>query len=189
LDLTPLLKMPEVGPEVSRYCVQKQDHGIADILDRKLIEQCRPAIDRGEKVTLELPIRNLNRTVGTMLSSQIAKKYGLEGLPADTITIKFNGSAGQSFGAFLSRGITLVLEGESNDYIGKGPLGRQDHRLPAEERDLHAGRNHPGRQYLPVRWNAGRSLFLRHGRGNGSRCGTVACGLSSKGPATMAANT
>ena len=123
LDLTPLLKMPEVGPEVSRYCVQKQDHGIADILDRKLIEQCRPAIDRGEKVTLELPIRNLNRTVGTMLSSQIAKKYGLEGLPADTITIKFNGSAGQSFGAFLSRGITLGLEGESNDYIGKGLSG------------------------------------------------------------------
>ena len=123
LDLAPLLKMPDVGPEVSRYCVQKQDHGIADILDRKLIEQCRPAIDRGEKVTLELPIRNLNRTVGTMLSSQIAKKYGLEGLPADTITIKFNGSAGQSFGAFLSRGITLVLEGESNDYIGKGLSG------------------------------------------------------------------
>jgi glutamate synthase (NADPH/NADH) large chain len=123
LDLTPLLKMPEVGPEVSRYCVQKQDHGIAEILDRKLIEQCRPAIDRAEKVTLELPIRNLNRTVGTMLSSQIAKKYGLDGLPADTITIKFNGSAGQSFGAFLSRGITLVLEGESNDYIGKGLSG------------------------------------------------------------------
>ncbi|HRC42800.1 MAG TPA: glutamate synthase large subunit [Nitrospira sp.] len=123
LDLTPLLKMPEVGPEVSRYCVQKQDHGIAEILDRKLIEQCRPAIDRGEKVALELPIRNLNRTVGTMLSSQVAKKYGLEGLPPDTITIKFNGSAGQSFGAFLSRGITLVLEGESNDYIGKGLSG------------------------------------------------------------------
>ncbi|MEK6802616.1 MAG: glutamate synthase large subunit [Nitrospirota bacterium] len=123
LDLTPLLKMPEVGPEVSRYCVQKQDHGIAEILDRKLIEQCRPAIERGEKITLELPIRNLNRTVGTMLSSQVAKKYGLEGLPPDTITIKFNGSAGQSFGAFLSRGITLVLEGESNDYIGKGLSG------------------------------------------------------------------
>ncbi|WHZ15887.1 MAG: Glutamate synthase [NADPH] large chain [Nitrospira sp.] len=123
LDLTPLLKMPEVGPEVARYCVQKQDHGIADILDRTLIEQCRPAIERGEKVTLELPIRNLNRTVGTMLSSQVARKYGLEGLPADTITIKFNGSAGQSFGAFLSRGITLILEGESNDYIGKGLSG------------------------------------------------------------------
>ncbi|MCC2639988.1 MAG: gltB [Nitrospira sp.] len=123
LDLSPLLKMPEVDPEVPRYCVQKQDHGIADILDRTLIEQCRPAIDRGEKVTLELPIRNLNRTVGTMLSSRIAGKYGLEGLPSDTITIKFNGSAGQSFGAFLSRGITLILEGESNDYIGKGLSG------------------------------------------------------------------
>jgi len=123
LDLTPLLKMPEVGPEVARYCVQAQDHGIADILDRTLIEQCKPAIERGEKVTLEIPIRNLNRTVGTMLSSQVARKYGLEGLPADTITIKFNGSAGQSFGAFLSRGITLILEGESNDYIGKGLSG------------------------------------------------------------------
>ena len=123
LDLTPLLNMPEVGPEVARYCVQKQDHGIDDILDRKLIEQCAPAIERGEKVTLDLPIRNLNRTVGTMLSSRIAKKYGLEGLPPDTITIKFNGSAGQSFGAFLSRGITLILEGESNDYLGKGLSG------------------------------------------------------------------
>ena len=123
LDLSPLLKLPEVGPDVPRYCVQKQDHGIADILDRKLIELCQPAIERGEKVTLDLPIRNLNRTVGTMLSSKIAKKYGLQGLPADTITIKFTGSAGQSFGAFLSRGITLTLEGESNDYIGKGLSG------------------------------------------------------------------
>ncbi|MFO0716767.1 MAG: glutamate synthase large subunit [Nitrospira sp.] len=123
LDLAPLLKMPDVGPEVPRYCVQKQDHGIAEILDRKLIEQCAPAIDRGQKVTLELPIRNLNRTVGTMLSSQVSKKYGQDGLPADTITIKFNGSAGQSFGAFLARGITLILEGESNDYIGKGLSG------------------------------------------------------------------
>ncbi len=123
LDLTPLLRMPEVGPEVPRYCVQKQDHGIAEILDRKLIELCQPAIDRGEKVTLDLPIRNLNRTVGTMLSSRIAKKYGLDGLPPDTITIKFSGSAGQSFGAFLSRGMTLILEGESNDYIGKGLSG------------------------------------------------------------------
>ena len=165
LDLAPLLKMPEVGPEVPRYCVQKQDHGIADMLDRKLIEQCRPAIDHGEKVTLELPIRNLNRTVGTMLSSQIARKYGLEGLPADTITIKFTGSAGQSFGAFLSRGITLILEGESNDYIGKGLSGGKIIVYPPEERDLYAGRNDSRRQYLAVRRDAGRSLFLRHGGG------------------------
>ena len=123
LDLTPLLKMPEVGSEIPRYCVQKQDHGLADILDNKLIELCKPALEKGEKITLDLPIRNVNRTVGTMLSSRIAKKYGLEGLPPDTISIKFTGSAGQSFGAFLSRGITLTLEGESNDYLGKGLSG------------------------------------------------------------------
>ncbi len=96
---------------------------MAHILDNKLVELCRPAIERGEKVTLELPIKNVNRTVGTVLSSHIAKKYGLEGLAPDTISIKFTGSAGQSFGAFLARGITLTLEGESNDYIGKGLSG------------------------------------------------------------------
>ncbi|HWP84510.1 MAG TPA: glutamate synthase large subunit, partial [Terriglobia bacterium] len=118
LDLSPLLMMPEVEPEVPRYCVQAQDHGLENILDNKLVELCRPAIEKGERVMLELPIRNVNRTTGTMLSSKIAKKYGLEGLPEDTISIKFNGSAGQSFGAFLARGITLILEGESNDYLG-----------------------------------------------------------------------
>ncbi|MGQ0812058.1 MAG: glutamate synthase large subunit [Nitrospiraceae bacterium] len=123
LDLSPLLTMPDVGSEVARYCVQKQDHGLADILDTKLVELCKPAIERGEKVKVELPIRNVNRTTGTVLSSHIARKYGLEGLPSDTITIKFTGSAGQSFGAFLSRGITLILEGESNDYLGKGLSG------------------------------------------------------------------
>ncbi len=123
LDLSPLLQAPKVGPEIARYCVQKQDHGLADVLDNKLIELCKPALEKKDKVTLELPIRNVNRTVGTMLSSRVAKQYGLEGLPDDTITIKFSGSAGQSFGAFLSRGITLILEGESNDYLGKGLSG------------------------------------------------------------------
>ena len=123
LDLTPLLKAPDVGPEIARYCVRKQDHGLADVLDNKLIELCKPALEKKEKVTLDLPIRNVNRTTGTMLSSRVAKQYGLEGLPEDTITIKFSGSAGQSFGAFLSRGITLILEGESNDYLGKGLSG------------------------------------------------------------------
>ena len=123
LDLTPLLKMPEVAPEIPRYCVQKQNHGLADVLDNKLIDLCRPALEKGEKVKLDLPIRNVNRTVGTMLSSRIAKKHGLEGLPPDTISIKFTGSAGQSFGAFLCRGVTLTLEGESNDYLGKGLSG------------------------------------------------------------------
>jgi glutamate synthase (NADPH/NADH) large chain/glutamate synthase (ferredoxin) len=123
LDLAPLLKMPEVAPDIATHCIQKQDHGIDGILDNMLIELCKPAIERAEKVALDLPIRNVNRTTGTMLSSRIARKYGLEGLAADTITIKFTGSAGQSFGAFLSRGITLMLEGESNDYLGKGLSG------------------------------------------------------------------
>ncbi len=123
LDLASLLARPEVGPEIATYCVQPQDHGLEGILDHRLIELCRPALERKEKVTLELPIRNVHRTVGTMLSSRIAKQYGLEGLPPDTITIKFTGSAGQSFGAFLARGVTLRLEGESNDYLGKGLSG------------------------------------------------------------------
>ena len=123
LDLTPLLKMPQVGQDVPRYCVQEQDHGLAGILDNKLVELCRPALERREKVTLDLPIRNVNRTVGTVLSSHVAKTYGADGLPPDTISIKFTGSAGQSFGAFLTRGITLTLEGESNDYLGKGLSG------------------------------------------------------------------
>ncbi|MBD0305388.1 MAG: glutamate synthase large subunit [Nitrospiraceae bacterium] len=123
LDLSPLLHRPNVGPDVATHCVQKQDHGLADILDNTLVELCRPALERGEKVALELPIRNIHRTTGTVLSSRVARRYGLEGLPADTITIKFVGSAGQSFGAFLSKGITLILEGESNDYLGKGLSG------------------------------------------------------------------
>ncbi len=123
LNLASLLQMPDVGPEIATHCVQRQDHGLATILDHKLVELCRPAIERAEKVSLDLPIRNVNRTTGTVLSSHVAKKYGLEGLPEDTITIKFTGSAGQSFGAFLARGLTLILEGESNDYLGKGLSG------------------------------------------------------------------
>ena len=123
LDLMPLLTAPDVSTDVPRYCVQKQDHGLADILDNKLVELCKAAIESGEKVKVDLPIRNINRTTGTVLSSKIAKKYGPDGLPEDTISIKFSGSAGQSFGAFLAKGITLTLEGESNDYIGKGLSG------------------------------------------------------------------
>ncbi|NGZ09061.1 MAG: glutamate synthase large subunit [Nitrospira sp. LK70] len=123
LNLTPLLTAPDVPADVPRYCVQKQDHGLADILDNRLVELCKAAIEKGEKVSIELPIRNINRTTGTVLSSKIVKKYGPDGLPEDTISIRFVGSAGQSFGAFLAKGITLTLEGESNDYIGKGLSG------------------------------------------------------------------
>ncbi|MGH7259264.1 MAG: glutamate synthase subunit alpha, partial [Nitrospiraceae bacterium] len=123
LDLSALLHRPEVGDDIATHWVEKQNHGLDGLLDWKLIEQCQEAIEKKKPVRLDLPIRNVNRTVGTILSSRIAKKYRLEGLPDDTIHIKFTGSAGQSFGAFMSRGVTLELEGESNDYLGKGLCG------------------------------------------------------------------
>ncbi len=123
LDLSAILHRPDVPPGVATHCVEKQDHGIADALDWKLIELCQAAIQDRQPVKLNLPIRNVNRAAGTILSSAIAKRYRLEGLPPDTIHIKFTGSAGQSFGAFLARGVTLELEGESNDYLGKGLCG------------------------------------------------------------------
>jgi len=123
LDLSSILYRPEVSPEVATHCVEKQNHGLEGALDWKLIELCKSAIERKKPVRLDLPIRNVNRTVGTILSSVIAKRYRLEGLPPDTIHIKFTGAAGQSFGAFLARGVTLELEGESNDYLGKGLCG------------------------------------------------------------------
>ncbi len=132
LDLSPLLVKPDVRPDIATYCVQEQDHGLATILDNKLVELCQPAIEKGEAVSIELPIRNVNRTTGTVLSSHIARKYGLAGLPPDTIRINFKGSAGQSFGAFLSPGITLRLEGESNDYLGKGLSGGKIIVVPPE---------------------------------------------------------
>ena len=123
LDLSALLWKPEVEPHVKTHCMDAQNHGLDKVLDNKLVELCQSAIECGEKVVLDLDIRNTDRTTGTILSSHIARRYGEDGLPPDTITINFVGSAGQSFGAFVSRGITLNLEGESNDYLGKGLSG------------------------------------------------------------------
>jgi glutamate synthase (ferredoxin) len=124
LDLTPILHRPEAGPEVGRYRQQDQDHGLEKSLDlTKILDLCKPAIERGEKVKAELPIINVNRVVGTITGSEITKKYGAAGLPEDTVQLKFNGSAGQSFGAFCPRGMTLELDGDANDYFGKGLSG------------------------------------------------------------------
>ncbi len=124
LDLAPILA-PAVKPrpQVEVYCTRKQDHGLELAMDNKLIELAQPAIERGEKVRIELPIQNINRTVGTTLSHEVARKWGDKSLPTDTIHIKFNGSAGQSVAAFLARGITIELEGDANDYVGKGLSG------------------------------------------------------------------
>jgi glutamate synthase (ferredoxin) len=124
LDFSKIFYRPEVGDGVAVRKCRDQDHGLGSSLDfTTLVPACAKALERGEPVRLLLPIRNINRTVGTILGSELTRRYGAAGLPEGTIRIKFTGSAGQSFGAFLPRGITLSLEGDSNDYIAKGLSG------------------------------------------------------------------
>src|SRR3989449_777018 len=124
LDLSAILYSPAMPPEVARRCVVAQDHGLEKSLDHTtLIPACREAIERGARVELALPIRNVHRTVGTTLGYEVTLRHGAAGLPEDTIRVHFTGSAGQSFGAFVPRGITFTLEGDANDYWGKGLSG------------------------------------------------------------------
>ncbi|MCS7167733.1 MAG: glutamate synthase large subunit [Gemmatales bacterium] len=124
LDYSAILYKPQVPPDYGTYCQIPQNHGIEKSLDwTVLLDLCKPALEEGKPVRATLPIRNVNRTVGTILGSEITRKYGESGLPEDTITLHFQGSAGQSFGAFIPRGLTLILEGDANDYIGKGLSG------------------------------------------------------------------
>jgi glutamate synthase (ferredoxin) len=123
IDLSKLLYSPDVGPEVGRYCTETQDHGLDKSLDlTTLLDLCKPAIEKGEKVKAELPITNINRVVGTILGNEITKRHW-QGLPDDTVHLKFKGSAGQSIGAFVPKGVTLEVEGDANDYVGKGLSG------------------------------------------------------------------
>ena len=123
LDFSKLFMKPDVPKEVATYNRERQDHKIHDILDRKLIARAQAALEAGTPVRLSFPIRNVDRTAGAMLSGAIAKRYGHDGLPHDTIVVQFTGTAGQSFGAFLARGVTFVLDGDANDYVGKGLSG------------------------------------------------------------------
>ncbi len=123
LDFSSIFFNPEVPARVGRHCMISQDHGLASALDYQLIEMCQEALETCQPVDFKLPIRNVHRTVGTMLSGEVARRYGSEGLPDETIRLHFTGSAGQSFGAFLAKGVTLVLEGDANDYTGKGLSG------------------------------------------------------------------
>ena len=123
LDYSAILYKPEVPDSVGVYCRDKQDHGLDKALDNELIRRCQPALEHGEKVAFEMPIRNVNRTVGTMLGSRLTRKWGGDGLPEDTIHVKFTGSCGQSFAAFMPKGITFEVEGDANDYFGKGLSG------------------------------------------------------------------
>jgi len=124
VDLTTIFHKPDVGEDVGSYCQIPQDHGLKNALDNThLLALCKPAIERGEKVRAELPITNVNRVVGTITGSELTRQHGGAGLPEDTIQLKFNGSAGQSFAAFTPPGMSFVLEGDANDYLGKGLSG------------------------------------------------------------------
>src|SRR5437867_861553 len=123
VDLSQILHKPDVPPTVATRCITTQDHGLQKALDNTLIDRCQPALLGREPVSLDLPITNRNRTACTMLSAEISRRHGAEGLPPETIRIKFTGSAGQSFGAWLAPGIAIELEGDANDYFGKGLSG------------------------------------------------------------------
>ena len=124
LDFSRILFKPTVPKHYGRTCYVPQDHGLDDALDATtLLELCRPALEARKPVQAILPIRNTNRVVGTMLGSEVTRRHGPDGLPEDTIKLHFKGSAGQSFGAFVPKGLTLTLEGDANDYIGKGLSG------------------------------------------------------------------
>ncbi|HEU4642790.1 MAG TPA: glutamate synthase large subunit [Gemmatimonadaceae bacterium] len=144
LDLSTLLHRPNVPARVATRCVSAQDHGLDSSPDRELLRLARPALESGQRVRATLPIRNTDRTVGAMLSGEIARRRGAAGLPDDTVRFAFRGSAGQSFGAFAVRGVTLALEGEANDYFGKGLSGgRLVVRPPAD-----------------ARWDAARTIII-----------------------------
>jgi glutamate synthase (NADPH/NADH) large chain len=123
LDFSRLFLKPQAPAGVNIHNCEEQDHKIHTILDRRLIAQAQPALERGTPVRIETEIKNIDRTAGAMLSGAIAKRYGHEGLPDDTVHVKFTGTAGQSFGAWLTRGVTFELEGDANDYVGKGLSG------------------------------------------------------------------
>ncbi len=144
VDLSNILHSPTLEECDGIRCTREQDHGIAQSLDeREVLKACQPAIDKGTPVTAEFEIKNIDRVAGTITGSEVTRKYGAAGLPEDTIRLKFNGSAGQSFGAFAPKGMTLELEGDSNDYIGKGLSGgkiivypRKDAQFAAEDNIL-----------------------------------------------------
>ena len=141
LDLAPILVPPELPEGAVRYCVHQQDHGLDRALDHQFLEQCRPALEDRVPVRADLVVTNVNRTVGTLLGYEITRRHGGAGLPDGTIDLTFRGSAGQSFGAFLPKGVTMRLLGDSNDYLGKGLSGGRIIVRPPDESPFAAGDN------------------------------------------------
>ena len=131
-----------MGEDVGRYCQIAQDHGLENSMDvTKLLDLAKPALERGERVKHNLNIRNINRVVGTMVGSEVTRRYGPQGLPEDTIHFHFTGNAGQSFGAFVPSGVTLELEGDGNDYFGKGLSGGKIFVYPSPQSTFRAEEN------------------------------------------------
>lgn len=142
LDLSRILYKPDVGPDVATRRVTSQDHGLENSLDRKkIVPLCEDALEQRQCVVASMPIRNTNRTVGTILGFEITRRFGSKGLPDDTIKLRFNGSAGQSFGAFVPNGVTMTLEGDANDYIAKGLSGGKIIVYPPRQSQFIAERN------------------------------------------------
>ena len=142
LDLSPLLYKPEIEPGVGQVCSKAQNHHLEKSLDmRELLDICKSNIETKKPISVTLPIKNTDRVVGTILGSEITRKYGLEGLPQDTINLHFKGSAGQSFGAFLPKGVTMELEGDANDHVGKGLSGGKIIIYPDKEAKFNAHEN------------------------------------------------
>jgi glutamate synthase domain-containing protein 2/glutamate synthase domain-containing protein 1/glutamate synthase domain-containing protein 3 len=142
LDFAKIFHQPQVRPGVGTYCRIPQDHGLERALDNTtLLKLCAPALERGDRVEAKLPIRNVHRVVGTIVGSELTRRWGAAGLPEDTIKLHFQGSAGQSFGAFLPKGMTLILEGDSNDYIGKGLSGGKIIVYPPDKSTFRAMEN------------------------------------------------
>jgi glutamate synthase domain-containing protein 3 len=141
LDYSAILYDPSLPADYARRNTTSQDHGLAGALDNELIAACREALESKTPVSIERKIRNVNRTVGTMLGSELTRRWGGAGLPDDTIRIRFTGSAGQSFGAFVPRGITLTLQGDGNDYVGKGLSGGKLIVLPPANASFTAEEN------------------------------------------------
>ncbi len=142
LDYSKIFYAPKVPASVGRYQQIAQDHGLINALDNQvLLDICEPALSEGKKVKASLPVHNINRVVGTILGSEVTRRYGADGLPEDTISLKFLGSAGQSFGAFVPKGIKLELEGDANDYVGKGLSGGKIIIYPSKKSTFEAEKN------------------------------------------------
>ena len=185
IKLDRVLYRPKVPPGTKTFRCEDQNHHLDKALDHQLIAQATPALEKGERVKIEMDVRNVNRTVGAMLSGEVARRYGDAGLPDATIDVRLKGTGGQTFGGFLARGICFTLEGAANDYVRQGPVGRAAGDLSPGQEQARARAKHHRRQHRALRRGFGRMLFQRRrrrafrgpefGRGRGGRGRGRAC--------------